>query len=134
MSTRLRFLSQDRDAPDGPLRLPPHFEFRGELTAHGPLLIDSAFEGKLISREHTITIAATAEVTADIEARSVVILGSVEGTVRALERIEVADAAWVRGDLYAPRVQLADGCRIVGRINPNRRVRRHAPAPTVSTL
>ena len=113
-----------------PHTLPAHFEFRGELSVRGPLLITSSFEGKLIGSD-TITIAAGATVTADIEARHVRVHGSVEGTIRAEEGIEIAESAQVRGDVHAPRVMLADGCRFMGRINPGEEATPSAkPSPT----
>jgi len=117
-------------AESEPHTLPAHFGFRGELSVQGPLLITSKFEGKLIG-SGTITIGADATVTADIEARRVRVHGSVEGTIRAEEGIEIAESAQVRGDVHAPRVMLADGCRFIGRINPGEDATPSAkPSPT----
>jgi cytoskeletal protein CcmA (bactofilin family) len=92
-------------------------KIRGELTGNEDLTIDGNFEGKILLKDHHLTIGNNGHITAEIEAKSVLIHGEVIGNVRADDKVEISPSGSVNGDLCAPRVMLADGSSFKGAID-----------------
>jgi cytoskeletal protein CcmA (bactofilin family) len=95
--------------------------FDGELTSDEDLRFEGTLKGHIHIREATLTIGEGASVEADIRARKVVVHGTVEGSISAGERIELAATATVSGSLTAERVVIADGARFNGGVDMGRR-------------
>lgn len=96
-------------------------EIRGELTGNEDLTIDGRIEGKIILKDHHLTIGANGRIKAEIQAKSVLVHGEVIGNVTADDRVEIAPTGSVQGDLCAPRVALADGSTFKGSIDMGRK-------------
>src|SRR4249920_1661962 len=62
---------------------------KGDITGTEDLLIDGSVEGLIKLDEWKLTVGATAKLTADINARDVVVYGYVKGDVHAKGRIEI---------------------------------------------
>jgi cytoskeletal protein CcmA (bactofilin family) len=92
-------------------------QVRGELSGNEDLAIEGRVEGKIALRGFIVTIGQTGEVSAEIQAKSVVVVGLVEGDINADERVEVAATGTVVGNIRAPRVVLLDGSRFKGSID-----------------
>lgn len=92
-------------------------KIKGELTGNEDLTIDGNFEGKIMLKDHHLTIGNNGHITAEIEAKSVQIQGEVIGNVRADDKVEITPSGSVNGDLSAPRVMLADGSSFKGSID-----------------
>ena len=92
-------------------------KIKGELTGNEDLTIDGNFEGKILLKDHHLTIGNNGHITAEIEAKSVMIHGEVIGNVRADDKVEISPSGSVNGDLSAPRVMLADGSSFKGAID-----------------
>jgi cytoskeletal protein CcmA (bactofilin family) len=90
---------------------------KGEITGSEDLAIEGKVEGKITLTGCRVSIGSTAQVSAEIVAKTVIVGGLVKGSVRAEERIEVASTGNVNGDLRAPRVVLADGAKFKGSID-----------------
>jgi cytoskeletal protein CcmA (bactofilin family) len=95
--------------------------FDGELTSDEDLRFEGTLKGHIHLREATLTIGEGATVEADIRARQVVVLGTVQGSISAAQRIELAATATVNGSLTAERVVIADGARFNGGVDMGRR-------------
>src|SRR6266404_2718291 len=76
-------------APDATGWLGSSLHVKGDITGTEDLLIDGSVEGLIQLDERKLTVGATAKLTADINARDVVVYGSVKGNVRATGRIEI---------------------------------------------
>ena len=63
-----------------------------------------------------LVVAAGAEITADVEARSVLVEGSVEGDVSASDDISVSASARVTGTLRGSNISVEEGATLSGRI------------------
>lgn len=87
---------------------------RGELIAEEDVTIAGRVEGTIRIEGHGVTVNAGGHVAADIEARAIVVAGTVKGRLVAQERIDLRDGADVEGDLVAPRIGVADGARFNG--------------------
>jgi cytoskeletal protein CcmA (bactofilin family) len=96
-------------------------EIKGELTGNEDLTIDGKIQGKIILRDHNLTIGSNGRISAEIEAKTVVVLGEVIGNISADDKIEITPSGSVQGDLSAPRVALADGSSFKGNIDMGRK-------------
>ena len=89
---------------------------KGELTAHEEVVIAGRVEGLINVIGHLVVVEAGAHVVGDITATGIVVAGAVEGSLKAEERVQIQNGADLGGDVSAPRVILADGAIVNGRI------------------
>jgi cytoskeletal protein CcmA (bactofilin family) len=89
---------------------------KGELSASEDLTLYGQMEGSIAVRDHTISIGPHANIRASISAKAVVIMGAVTGNVTAGERIEIQATGSVTGDIVAPRLVVAEGGRLSGKV------------------
>jgi cytoskeletal protein CcmA (bactofilin family) len=67
-------------------------------------------------------------VQGDTRARRIVVEGTIDGNLYALESVTIRSGAVVRGDVFAPRISVDEGARLSGRIDMD-----NAPAiPTIN--
>jgi len=93
---------------------------KGEITGTEDLLIDGSVEGLIKLEEHKLIVGMTAKLTADINARDVVVYGYVKGNVHAKERIEIKKAGLVIGNLTTAQIMIEDGADFKGSIEIDR--------------
>ena len=89
---------------------------KGELSASEDLTLYGQMEGRVTLPGHTLTIAQHADIKAAITANAVVIQGAVTGNVTARERVEIQTTGSVAGDVTAPRLAMADGGCLSGKV------------------
>ena len=92
-------------------------QIKGEITAQEPLTIAGQVIGTIDVSGHPLTITESAAIEADVMARTIVISGTVEGTLQAEGLIVVEKTAMLSGDVSAPTVQLHDGATVHGRLD-----------------
>jgi cytoskeletal protein CcmA (bactofilin family) len=108
--------------PEDPWSLAKHvvigasLVIKGELSASEDLTLSGQVEGSVTLPEFTLTVGPKANIKAAISGKAVVIMGAVTGNVTATERVEVHPTGSVTGDIDSPRLAVADGSRIQGRI------------------
>ena len=90
---------------------------KGELTGSENLVIDGQVEGTINLRENLLTIGPTANISAEILAKSVIVLGRHRGNITGTEKIEIRENGSVDGDISAPRVAIAEGAHFRGSID-----------------
>lgn len=100
---------------------------RGELSGSEDLYIDGQVEGTIELREHHLTVGPNGRVQANINAKEVVIQGSVKGNVKAVDRVEIRKSGSLTGDLVAARVVIEDGAFFKGSIDIQKAGEAHAP-------
>ena len=88
---------------------------RGEIETQGTIRVDGRIEGRL-HRADTFIVGTNGVVIGDIEAREVILAGSVEGNVVADVRIEIQATATVRGDVRSKAMQLYEGGTLQGHV------------------
>ena len=89
---------------------------KGELTADEDVIIAGRVDGSINVAGHSVVVEAGARVAGDIMAAEIVVVGTVEGSLVAEERIRVQVGADLQGDVSAPRLVVADGAVVNGRI------------------
>ena len=99
-------------------RFPARLAISGDLSSEEDIIVDGTFDGQISAPGHHVTISPSAVVRAKVVARAVTILGMVDGTVVAGDRIIVERTASVRGHLTAPSLALRDGAVFIGTVHP----------------
>jgi cytoskeletal protein CcmA (bactofilin family) len=90
---------------------------QGELSGSEDLTLYGQMDGTIKLSNHTLTIGPDAHIRADVSARTVVIMGAITGNVVADERVEIRANGSVSGDITSPRLAIADGGRLHGRVD-----------------
>jgi cytoskeletal protein CcmA (bactofilin family) len=104
------------------------FVIKGELTSTESLYVEGRIEGMIHLAGSRLTVGKTAEITADIEAREIIVLGKVRGNCRASDRVDIRNGGSLMGNVITPRISIDDGACFKGGVeirNPaevNRRV------------
>jgi len=93
---------------------------KGDISGTEDLLIDGSAEGLIQLDDRKLTVGPTAKVTADINARDVVVYGYVKGNVRAKGRIEIKKDGSVVGNLTTAQIMIEDGADFKGSIEIDR--------------
>ena len=91
--------------------------FKGELTGDEDLEIEGEVEGNVNLKNHQLTIGANGNLTAEVNAKSIIVIGQVKGNLYATERIEVQATGVVEGDVRAPRLNVQEGAVLNGSID-----------------
>jgi len=86
---------------------------QGELLFEETFRIDGRFQGKIRSGSELI-LGDTADVTGEIEVGRLSVNGSLKGTVRATERVELHARARVEADVTTPVLKIEEGARFDG--------------------
>jgi cytoskeletal protein CcmA (bactofilin family) len=98
---------------------------KGEIEGSEDIMVDGQVEGRIDVPEHMLTIGPNARVRADIHAKTVIVFGSVIGTVIAEEKAEIRKTASVDGALTCGCLSVQEGATITGMIET---MNRRAPA------
>ncbi|HEX7900129.1 MAG TPA: polymer-forming cytoskeletal protein [Planctomycetota bacterium] len=98
--------------------LGPTITLKGEITFEGGLRVEGIVTGT-ITGQGRLTVARSGRVMGDIISAVVIIEGKVYGNVVAADKMEIADAAEIVGDIKATRVVIAEGAKLLGRLDIN---------------
>ena len=89
---------------------------KGELSGSEDFTLYGHMEGSIKLPDHTLTIGPHAEIKAEVAAKAVVILGAIIGDVTARDRVEIQATGSVPGDIRSPRLAVADGGFLRGKV------------------
>ncbi|OQX24082.1 MAG: hypothetical protein BWK80_22690 [Desulfobacteraceae bacterium IS3] len=81
----------------------------GTIEFQGTIRLDGNVRGKITSNGGTVIIGEKAVINADIIVDGAVIMGEVNGTIDAKEKIEVYPPGRVIGDIKAPIISIDTG-------------------------
>ncbi len=90
---------------------------KGELTGNEDMTIEGKVEGNIQLKDHNVTIGSSGTIKAEIFAKNITIMGTVEGDVHAESLVEIKKTGNLNGDIVAPRVIIEDGARFRGSID-----------------
>lgn len=93
-------------------------ELVGDISFSSQLIVNGVLKGSTtgVDPGAAITVSPTGRVIGDIRAPMVLIHGRVEGTVYAIDALEVADGAVIQGDLHYQVLQMHMGASVQGRL------------------
>jgi cytoskeletal protein CcmA (bactofilin family) len=94
----------------------PSITVKGDVSGEEDLVIQGRVEGAVNLAKHNVTIGPDGRLKADVDARTVIVEGEVEGDIRGQEQIILRNTARVEGSIAAPRVTLEDGAVFRGGI------------------
>ena len=92
-------------------------ELKGDLTFSGGLRIDGKLKGNVMARgdgNSTLILSENALIIGNVTVPHIIANGTIKGTVRASERIELQPKAEVAGDIYYKVMEVALGAVING--------------------
>jgi cytoskeletal protein CcmA (bactofilin family) len=89
----------------------------GHISSREDLFVDGEVEGTVELPDNRITIGVNGKVKATIHAKEVIILGSVQGNVEAVEKVEIRKDARLMGDIRTARIVIEDGAVFKGNID-----------------
>jgi cytoskeletal protein CcmA (bactofilin family) len=73
-------------------------------------------EGSINFGDSRITIGRNGDVTANISAKEVVIMGSVKGNIQCTDRLDIRSEGSLIGDVVAERISVEDGAVLKGSV------------------
>ncbi|HXA77201.1 MAG TPA: polymer-forming cytoskeletal protein [Candidatus Acidoferrales bacterium] len=91
-------------------------KIHGELSGDSDLYIDGEIQGKIRLAKTRVTVGPNGRVQADIEAREIVIDGTVQGNLKASESARFGASSRVVGTVLSPRIGIDDGARLRGKV------------------
>jgi cytoskeletal protein CcmA (bactofilin family) len=103
---------------------------KGDITGSEDLAVDGQVDGRIDLPNHTLTVGPNATICADITAKTVMIFGTVLGSVTAHERIEIRRSGSVEGNVACARLVVQDGAILSGKVET--RGERRPPRITVT--
>lgn len=95
-------------------------KIRGELSGSSDLYIDGEAQGKITLLDSRVTVGPNGRVQADIEAREIIIEGSVQGNLKAREHVRLGSSSNVQGSVLTPRIGIDDGAKLRGKVEMTR--------------
>jgi cytoskeletal protein CcmA (bactofilin family) len=93
---------------------------KGEVVSSEDLTVEGAVEGRLDLQGHSLTVGTHGSIRAEVAAESVIVHGTVRGNVTAREKVDVRATGTVEGDIRAPRIAIAEGATLSGRLETRR--------------
>lgn len=94
-------------------------ELKGDLTFSGGLRIDGKLKGNVTAKgdgNSTLILSENALIIGNVTVPHIIVNGTIKGTVRAAERIELQPKADIAGDVYYKVVEVALGAVINGNL------------------
>ncbi len=103
--------------------------FEGNIEFAGTIRVDGRVKGTVTSKDGTVIVGEKAVVEADMVVGAAVIMGRLDGTIDAVERIEVFPPGIVSGDIQAPVISIEPGAVFNGTC-----IMKKAPEPAIKRL
>ena len=106
-------IAHDTSAPSS---IGSGLKISGELSGSSDLYVDGEAQGKIALLDSRITIGPNGRVQADIEAREIIVEGTVQGNLKARESVRLGSASKVQGSVMTPRISIDDGAKLRGKV------------------
>jgi cytoskeletal protein CcmA (bactofilin family) len=87
---------------------------RGDVSGGGNVYLDGELEGSVELVDGVLAVGPQGRIRGNLQARSIVVEGRVDGNLYGLERAELKKSATVVGDIYTPRIAIEDGAFLEG--------------------
>ena len=85
---------------------------KGDISGSEDLVIAGRVEGNIVLEGRMLTLAPESQVVGTIAAASVIVSGTVDGSIAAAERLDLRSTAVINGDLSTPTLVVAEGATI----------------------
>lgn len=101
-------------------RIGPGLKVHGVISGESDLIVEGETNGKIYLSGARVTVAKSGRVQADIEGLEIIIEGTVQGNLKASDRIRLGATSNVQGGLITPRFAIEDGARLRGKVEMTR--------------
>jgi cytoskeletal protein CcmA (bactofilin family) len=88
---------------------------RGRVSGDGDLRVEGGISGE-VAVNGNLSVSDGAEVTADVQASSVVVEGTIEGNISATDAVTIRATASVSGAIRGASVSIDEGANVSGKI------------------
>jgi cytoskeletal protein CcmA (bactofilin family) len=105
---------------------------KGELSGSEDLYLDGQVEGSIEMAGNRLTIGPNGKVKANVNARSAVVQGRLEGNVHASDRVDLKQSAIVLGDIATQRISIEEGAYFKGGVDIQREAAKASGKPESS--
>ncbi len=112
-----RMIEPHPDLTRGTASLGKSVTVKGQIFSREDLTIDGEVEGTIELQEGRLTVGPNGKVTANIKAREIIVLGTVNGNMDVTEKIDIRKEAKLVGDIKSARVVIEDGAFFKGSID-----------------
>ena len=89
---------------------------KGEVRGSDDLYIDGEVQGTIHLTNGRVTIGPHGKISADVDAREIIVRGKVTGALRGRERVEIGSTGEVRGDIATMRIAIGEGAQIHSKV------------------
>src|ERR1700674_1431852 len=93
---------------------------KGEIKGSDDLYIDGEVQGSIHLGEGRVTVGPHGKISADVDAREIIIRGIVKGSLRGRDRVEVGRTGDIRGDIQTLRIAIEEGAQIHSKVEITR--------------
>jgi len=91
-------------------------KIRGEISGNSDLHIEGEAHGKIRLTGGRVSVGPKGSVQADVDAREIVVEGSLRGNLKASESVRLGSSSRVQGSVITPRIGIEDGARLSGKV------------------
>ena len=98
-------------------RLTPGIQIKGEISGRSDLYVDGEVQGTIRLTQSLLTVGPNGKVNADVDAREVIVHGTMRGNIQTHERIVLGRTSDVSGDVTGQRITIEDGAKFKGRVD-----------------
>ena len=89
---------------------------KGEVRGSDDLYIDGEVQGTIHLSNGRVTVGPHGKISADVDAREIIVRGKVTGALRGCERVEIGSTGEVRGDIATSRIAIGEGAQIHSKV------------------
>ena len=94
---------------------------RGEVYSSEHLIIEGRVDGRVLVPDHGLAIGKYGNVSSEVIARTVTVLGTVRGKLTATERVELLPSGQVEGRIVTASLIMDEGSYFKGVVDPTLR-------------
>jgi cytoskeletal protein CcmA (bactofilin family) len=93
---------------------------KGEIKGSDDLYIDGEVQGTIHLSNGRVTVGPHGKISADVDAREIIVRGIVTGALRGRDRVEIGSTGEVRGNIATARIAIGEGAQIHSKVEITR--------------
>ncbi len=105
---------------------------KGEVSGAESLYVDGRIEGTVNFADSRVTIGRSGVIVANINAKEIVIMGTVTGNIHCTDRLDIRSEGSLVGDVVTPRICVEDGAVLKGAVEVRAAQQQNEKAQTKS--
>ncbi len=98
---------------------------KGEVSGSENVYVDGELNGSVELPEGNLTVGPDGRIRANVQARSIVVHGRMDGNLYGIKRVELKKSAVLVGDIYTSRIAIEEGASLKGSVL----VQKNIPSP-----